>query len=166
MEHGRINHWRAMVAALMLALVVVFGSAAPVLAAEKAAKNITLTVGESVMQVDDKEVSIADGVPEINGNRVYIPLRAVTEAFGAEVNYDSASGDITITNDDYNVVMNTMASVYTVNGTLKWMDMAPFVNADSRTMVPVRFVSDGLGYVIDVNGEGTGAVVTISRNDA
>lgn len=165
MEHGRINQWKSMAAAFLLALVVAFGSVVPASAAD-AAKHITLAVGDSIMHVDDEEISIADGVPELSGNRVYIPLRAVTEAFGAEVNYDSASGDITITTDDYNVVMNTMASVYTVNGTLKWMDMAPFVNADGRTMVPVRFVSDGLGYVLETSGEGSATVVTISRNDA
>lgn len=50
---------------------------------------------------------------------------------------------MTIEEGDTEVIMNTLASIYSVNGNLKWMDMAPYVNADGRTMVPVRFVSDG-----------------------
>ena len=93
-----------------------------------------------------------------------MPLRAVAEGFGAEVNYDAATGDVTIEEGDTEVIMNTLASIYSVNGNLKWMDMAPYVNADGRTMVPVRFVSDGLGYAVDTGKDENGnTTVTISR---
>lgn len=166
MNQGRINHFKKMAVALMLTMVVLLSSAAPVFAKDDAAQHIILTVGVSDMQLDDETISIKDGVPVLNGGRVYVPLRAVAEGFGAEVNYDAATGDVTITTDDNEVVMNTLASVYTVNGTLKWMDMAPYVNSDGRTMVPVRFVSDGLGYAIETGTDDNGATtVTISCND-
>ena len=88
------------------------------------------------------------------------PLRAVAEAFGAEVDFDSQTFDVTITSGKTSVVMNTYASLYTVNGELGWMDIAPYVNDDSRTMVPVRFVSTALGYDIDLKADNTTIIIT------
>ena len=69
-------------------------------------------------------------VPVSNNGRVFFPLRAVAEAFGAEVDFDINACDITIISGNTTVVMNTHASLYTVNGELGWMDIAPYVNED------------------------------------
>lgn len=166
MNQGRINRYIKMAVALVLTVLVLVSSTMPAFAKDDAAEHIVLTVGVSEMQLGDETISIEDGVPVLNGGRVYVPLRAVAEGFGAEVDYDDATHDITIETEDTEVIMNTLASVYTVNGTLKWMDMAPYVNSDGRTMVPVRFVSDGLGYVLETGTDANGATtVTISRSE-
>ena len=116
--------------------------------------------------VDGEAISVADAVPVNNGGRVYIPLRAVAEAFGADVYYDGATGDITITSGETEVIMNTLASVYSVNGTLQWMDIAPYINSEGRTMVPVRFVSDGLGYGVEGAQGDAGYTIEITRTTA
>ena len=106
-------------AALLLALVFATSmvtSAHAEESASTAAEHIVLTVDSADMRVDGEDVSIADGVPVLNGGRVYVPLRAVAETFGAEVNYDGVTGDVTITTAENEVIMNTLASVYTVNG--------------------------------------------------
>lgn len=164
MNSNCIQTLKKMAAALLLALVLLTSTQLPARADDMAAENIILTVGAGDMLVDGATVSVADGVPVLNGGRVYVPLRAVAEGFGAEVNYDAATGDVTIEEGDTEVIMNTLASIYSVNGNLKWMDMAPYVNADGRTMVPVRFVSDGLGYAVDTGKDENGnTAVTISR---
>ena len=160
----KINSLKKLCAALLVALILTFSAQTPALAEESAAQNITLTVGSSTMQVGDKEISIADGVPILQNDRIYVPLRAVAEAFGAEVDYDSKSRDVTILCGETTVIMNTLASVYTVNSALKWMDVAPYINSSSRTMVPIRFVSDALGYSVENSTNEKGdSVVTISR---
>ena len=164
MNSNCIQTLKKMAAALLLALVLLTSTQLPARADDMAAENIILTVGAGDMLVDGATVSVADGVPVLNGGRVYVPLRAVAEGFGAEVNYDAATGDVTIEEGDTEVIMNTLASIYSVNGNLKWMDMAPYVNADGRTMVPVRFVSDGLGYAVDTGKDENGnTTVAISR---
>lgn len=152
------------VAALLLGLVVMLGTVSPIQAADEAApaKNITLTIGASDMLVDDKTVPIDGAVPVSNNGRVFIPLRAVAEAFGAEVDFDIHTSDITIISGKTTVVMNTHASLYTVNGELGWMDIAPYVNNDCRTMVPVRFVSNALGYDIELKADNT--IVITNKN--
>lgn len=147
--------------ALLLALVVCVGAVSPALAADHApAKSITLTIGDGNMIVDDETVPIDGAVPVSNQGRVYIPLRAVAEAFGAEVDFDGATLDITIKSGKTTVVMNTNASLYTVNGELAWMDIAPYVNSDERTMVPVRFVSAALGYDLELSDDNKTIVLT------
>ena len=165
MKNGRVNFLKNLAAALLAVMVAVLSMAAPLMAAE-AAEHIVLVVGESEMMVDGTPVSVEDAVPVNNGGRVYIPLRAVAEAFGAEVDYDGATGDITITNGASTVIMNTLASVYTVNGSLKWMDIAPYVNSEGRTMVPVRFVSDGLGYGVEAAQGEAGYTIDLTRTSA
>jgi hypothetical protein len=150
-------------AVLLLGLMVMLGTVSPIQAANDdvaPAKNITLTIGEGDMLVDDKTVPIDGAVPVSNNGRVFIPLRAVAEAFGAEVDFDINTYDITITSGKTTVVMNTHASLYTVNGELGWMDIAPYVNEDERTMVPVRFVSNALGYEVDLKEDNATIVIT------
>ena len=39
-----------------------------------------------------------------------------------------------------------MTAYYAVNGTVYQMDAAPYINSDGRTMVPIRFVAEVMGY--------------------
>ena len=47
------------------------------------------------------------------------------------------------------IVLYIGRSDYTVNGETRSMDTAPVINSDWRTMVPVRFVAEGLGCEVD-----------------
>ena len=40
------------------------------------------------------------------------------------------------------------------------MDIAPYVNEDERNMVPVRFVSNALGYEVDLKEDNATIVIT------
>ena len=138
---------RAMAFVLMLSVMI--GAFAPAIAEAAEAKSIVLTIGNGTMQLDGKDTPIDGAEPVHTNGRVYIPLRAVAEAFGADVEYNETNRDVTIKNDDIEIIMNTTASLYTVNGEIQWMDVVPFVNEGCRTMVPVRFISDAFGYDID-----------------
>ncbi len=69
---------------------------------------------------------------------------------------------------------NTVA-VYVDGEKLSFPDQVPFINPDSRTLVPVRFVSEALGANVDWNGElqrvdishqGKGIKLTIGQKEA
>lgn len=59
------------------------------------ASQVELWVGKGIARVNARDVTI-DPAPEIIGGRTYVPLRFVTEALGATVNYDAATRGITI----------------------------------------------------------------------
>ncbi|NOZ91875.1 MAG: copper amine oxidase N-terminal domain-containing protein, partial [Dictyoglomi bacterium] len=54
-------------------------------------------------------------------------------------------------------------AVYTKNGVQAMMDAAPFIMPPGRTVVPLRFVAEGLGF--DVKWNGTTRQITITGKD-
>lgn len=110
------------------------------------ADKITVTIGSTTMQVDGKNVAI-DAPPIIDNSRTYVPLRAIGEAFGADVYFDDKTNLITIDLDDTHITMTPYRLAYTVNGVNKTMDVAPYISAAyGRTMVPARFIAEALGF--------------------
>lgn len=93
--------------------------------------------------------STTDTTPIIQNNRTFVPIRALVEAFGAEVEWDEKAQKVTINYGTQEVVMTIGSKTYTVDGKQKTMDVAPFiVKESSRTMVPVRFVAEALGFKV------------------
>lgn len=100
------------------------------------------------MKVDNEWQSM-DAAPYIANDRTYVPLRALTEAFGAQVNWDSQSRQIEINMEGTNLIMYAGNTNYWVDGNLRVMDVAPEIQASTgRTFVPVRFVAEALGFQV------------------
>ena len=126
-------------------------------------EHMRFDIGANVIDVDGRTVEI-DTAAVVQNGRTYVPYRAIGELLGAEVAYDSHVRTITTTFDDTVLTMTIGYNHYAVNGTVYQMDAAPYINSDGRTMVPVRFVSDGLGYAVDTGKDENGnTTVTISR---
>ena len=88
---------------------------------------------------DNKEV-----VPFIESDRTFVPVRFISEAFGAEVKWNPENQEILISLDETDIKMYIKKDAYTVNGEENQMDVAPFIKED-RTFVPIRFISEALG---------------------
>ncbi|MCX7569817.1 copper amine oxidase N-terminal domain-containing protein [Tumebacillus sp. DT12] len=73
-----------------------------------------------------------------------VPFRAVFEALGATVAWDTATETATATKDGTSVALFLRASAAHVNGRDIYLDTAP-VKVGGRTMVPLRFVGHALG---------------------
>lgn len=105
------------------------------------------------VRVNGQVVSFPDGQPFIDNNgRTMIPVRFVTEQLGATVTWDGKTQTanitkngikvaITIGNADMKVTKNSKTD------TVK-MDTAAVLK-DGRTYVPIRFVAEALGAVVD-----------------
>ena len=109
-----------------------------------------------IMRVGAKEYTIfgknatMDTAPVINSdNRTLVPIRFVSEALDATVDWNEEARTVTITRGETVIVMTIGEESYTVNGEARTMDTAPIINEDSRTLVPVRFVSKALGATVD-----------------
>ena len=57
------------------------------------------------------------------------------------------------------VAMTIGQTAYTVNGTEKTMDSAPYVNSDDRTMVPLRFLGEAIGAEVSWDAAADTAVI-------
>ncbi len=95
-----------------------------------------------------------------NGGRTFVPLRALAEALGCEVDW-VAPDQINIMRGDNTINMFINKTVYSVNGVEKRLDAPPSIKGD-RTMVPLRFVAEELGCTVQYDGS-TNTVIIYSN---
>jgi len=88
-----------------------------------------------------------DVPPQINNGRTMVPMRKIFESLGAEVEWDGATKTITATREDTVIIMQIDNLSFSVSGKEIPLDVAPQL-VDSRTLVPIRAVSEGLGALV------------------
>ncbi|KQO15772.1 hypothetical protein ASF12_27520 [Paenibacillus sp. Leaf72] len=84
--------------------------------------------------------------PFIWSGMTYIPLRYLSEGIGADVKWDKKAQLVTIKagSDTLKFWMNK--DFMEVNGMKKSVGAKVFVNSDNRTVVPLRFITELLGW--------------------
>ncbi len=90
-----------------------------------------------------------DSEPFIENGRTMVPVRAIAEALGLEVDYKD--GVVTITNpaDGKTVVLRVGRAEAEVGGQRVALDAPARVVPPGRTVIPLRFVSENLGASVD-----------------
>ena len=126
----------------------------------EADKSVVMTIGSKEMVANNVPVT-TDVAPFIQDNRTYVPFRALTEAFGAEVEYNAENNTVTTKLDGKTVVLTVGSTVLTVNDKTVTMDVAPFI-VDDRVVVPVRFVGEAFGFTVEATQDAdTGATASV-----
>lgn len=110
------------------------------------------------LYVDGKKVK-TPLEPIVFNDRALVPAREVFEAAGAAVDYDEKTKRIDITGNSVEISMTIGNKSVTVNGEKKTFTdgVAPKLiskkGESAKTMVPVRFISENLGYDVDFTGD-------------
>lgn len=113
-------------------------------------------VGQIGVMVNGTYVQFPDAIPEVTGGRTMVPVRALVETLGGEVDYQDDV--VTFTMDGYAYEFAIGSTTVKVSVTADndkdtpkpediEMDCAPYLK-DGRTYVPVRFISEALGYEV------------------
>ena len=120
-----------------------FGSEDPL-----AGRTVVMTIGATEYVVNNNVIT-GDAAPFVDSNwRTMVPIRALAEAFDAEVVWDDTDRTVTINFDgDTSIVMTVGDTDYTVDGADKTMDTEPVIQGD-RTYVPIRFAAEGMGFSV------------------
>ncbi|WP_127484613.1 stalk domain-containing protein [Paenibacillus ehimensis] len=92
-----------------------------------------------------------------NGS-AFVPLRAIFESLGATVEWDSSTQTVTATREGKTIVLTIGSNIAYVNGVPVTLS-APAQLIHGITMVPVRFVSEALGGVVEWNEASKSVVV-------
>ncbi|MDW7674339.1 MAG: stalk domain-containing protein [Bacillota bacterium] len=103
---------------------------------------------ESINIVLDGEAQKFSPEPIIHNNSTMVPMRAIFEALGASLEWDGPTNTVTSTKDNTTVKITIGASTAFVNGTEISL-AAPAMIVNERTLVPLRFVSESLGALVD-----------------
>jgi len=118
---------------------------------------IKLQVKNTVAMINATAISL-DAPPIIKNGRTLVPLRFISEAFGAELKWDPVFQIIDITLGSDTIRLQIGKNFSSVNNEKITMDTAPIID-HGRTMVPVRFISEALGA--EVIWDDTTKTVTI-----
>jgi hypothetical protein len=139
----------------MLALATALAMfAVPVMAdVSDEVENTTEESTQSGIQVyvNDKKLEF-DTLPIIENCRTLVPVRAIMESLGADVNWDANTQTITATEFGIPIILQIGSNQMSVAGKVVSLD-APAKIVNERTYVPLRAISEGFGAEVEWNGE-------------
>jgi N-acetylmuramoyl-L-alanine amidase len=105
-------------------------------------------VSTTSINIDGNELYEGQNLISLVDGRVYVPVRYIAEHLGGQVEWDSNQRKVTFYNKQNNkqnkVELWIGVEEFKVNGILRKMDAKPHIK-QNRTLVPIRFVADGLG---------------------
>ena len=93
--------------------------------------------------VNDEKITF-DTSPVIRNDRMIVPLRAIFESLNAEVEWDDYTKTVTAYKGDNTIRIQIGNPTAILNDEVIELD-TPAIIINSRTMVPLRFVSESLG---------------------
>lgn len=97
-------------------------------------------------------------MPFIEDGVTLAPIRAVTEALGAEVIWNSETQEIVIKKDDININMTIGDNIAYINDNEVLLDVAPQIR-DDRTVVPMRFIAESFNLNVDWDGNSNTIII-------
>ena len=129
---------------------------------------------EYVLKIGSKDITYknADGegtktidvAPYIVNGSTLIPLRGLLELMGAEITWDGKTQKIGLDNGIYEMTLQICNKLVYVKdpkyGNIKYTLLNFPVITDNRTFIPVRFVSEQLGYKVAWDGEAQTITIT------
>ncbi len=100
-----------------------------------------------------------DTPPVIKEGRTLFPIRALTESFGATVDWNEEDRTVTIEIDGQVIVLDLDEKEAIVDGEVIPLDTKPEI-VYNRTVVPLRFILETMGFEVEYNPE-TGTIEII-----
>lgn len=103
--------------------------------------------GDIRLYIDGEQIE-TDVAPIIVNDRTLIPVRCFFEKFDAKVSWVESTKQVVIESSDKSIILKIDDKTAYVNNSAVSLDAAPII-VDDRTLVPVRFISEKLGYSVE-----------------
>lgn len=110
------------------------------------ADTVTLIIGDSIAQVDGEQYEMVTAPQVINGVTM-VPIRFITEAFGANVTWHEDVGEITVRLGGTLIRLQPGNNNAVIDGTAYVLPVAT-VMGNGFTLVPLRFLAENLNYQV------------------
>ena len=148
-----MRNWKIMLVFVMLFLFSTVGHAAgnKTIQVSMNGGNIPVT---QVPIIKDGQVINMETPSFVYIDRTLVPLRFVAESFGAKVDWDQKAQTATVLHGDKKIDLTINSDIAISNNEKKSLDknsipkLVTFSNDDTRTMVPLAFMSEMLGYEV------------------
>lgn len=143
------------------------------------------TFAMSTVKINKKDVKVLDVNVLVNGSpiisefnpyvtkgRTFVPVRELTEGLGAKVNWNGDDMTVSIKFEDRSIVLKINSDVTYVDGKKKVIgeDQVPMLalfknpRKETKTMIPLRFVSETLGYDVSFDEKTSTALIATNKN--
>ena len=133
---------------------------------EKLSKAVVLKINNETAIVKGQAALIDSANPDvkpiIDNSRTLVPVRFISESFGAKVSWDDATREVGVKLGDKEIKMTLDSESYTVNGEAKTLDV-PAKSVNGRTLIPLRALVEALGK--DVFWDDRGLIVISDEKD-
>ena len=118
-----------------------------------ASENIKLKLNDEFIKMDV--------APVLENDRVLIPVRVLFEKLGGEVSWFPDTQRVVINYNEKRIILGIGRKTAFVGGKEQLLDVPAKIIGD-RTMIPVRFVSENLGLIVNWE-ESTKTVIVTSK---
>lgn len=152
------------ICSLLIAFLCVFSFFPSAAAQNTADLVVNLQIDNPIMQKNGQNAEIDPGrdtAPVISNGRTLVPIRAIIEAFGGTVSWNSESRAVALSMDGDTVTLVIDSTTAYLNGKKTTLDVAPAIIRD-RTMLPLRFVAEG--FSLGVAWNPAARTVSVIRN--
>ncbi|MEN1761063.1 stalk domain-containing protein [Anoxynatronum sibiricum] len=119
---------------------------------------VRMTINEQQAYINNQVFSL-EAPPMIRNGRALVPLRFFSEALGAHVEWIASQKQVIVTNDSQQIILKNDSQTALVNGRSVQLS-TPTVIVNGRIFVPLRFVSEVLGF--SVSWDAVARTVTIA----
>jgi len=103
------------------------------------------------VSINDEVIDFADQAPELVDGRTLVPVRAVFEHIGFDVDWEYETQTVTLTNEFDVIEIRIGEPEFTKNGQAHILDV-PAQIIGGRTMLPIRAMVESIGYYVIWDG--------------
>ncbi len=116
---------------------------------------------EIKIYLEDK-LLISDAAPFIENDRTMVPVRMIAENMGYDVLWNPVNRMVTILSTRQRIILTIDSNLAQVGKKQVEMDTTAMIRGD-RTYVPVRFVSENFGFLVDWDGDTQSVLITAPK---
>ncbi|WP_322906165.1 copper amine oxidase N-terminal domain-containing protein [Paenibacillus campi] len=111
---------------------------------------VWMKLNSKTLKIGDK-TTMMDTVPMEVGKTTYIPLRYLGEGIGAKVTWNKAANEVTVMAGSDTMKFWIGKDTVVVNGKNMKLSAKAMINKDGRTVVPLRSITELLGWNVKWN---------------
>ncbi|MEZ4812405.1 MAG: stalk domain-containing protein [Caldisericia bacterium] len=117
---------------------------------------IQMQIDNTIVIVDGKLTPTLEAPPYIKNDRTMVPIRAISQGFGATVKWFPEDRTVAVSLDDglgqISIIMKIGSKMAFVGNEVIELDAEPEI-VNGRTFVPLRFVAESLGCEVEYQAE-------------
>jgi len=110
--------------------------------------SVEVQIGNKIVYLNGVPQPELPVSPYMKNGRAMVPLRVISECFGAEIKWMPETKEITIVYGDKTILMKIGSTMASVNGNSVTLDVPAEINS-GVTFVPIRFISDVFGFEVE-----------------